>query len=676
MKRYIVLLQLALAFSAVSQTTIIDRFRQKDDRSFPIRLENASTLNLPGTDYAPAYYDNGLIFVSARSKRGPRDEKTKEPFMEHFFAAFDALGKLLPPQRFEFNALKKSDFHEGAVTFTRDYKTVFISRNNNEGGVIKAGKSGISTQKIYQAQYGYPDWSNPIELPFNNNEYSCMHPSLSPDGNRLFFASDMPGGFGGFDLYVVGRTETGWGAPINLGPGVNTDKQDLFPFIGFSGALFFASNGRSNTLGGMDIYFVNDPLNSPKEVINLGEPFNSEGNDHSFIIDEDGHSGYFASDRKDMSYGKDDIVQFFAPKGIEGTGVPETSMALISVIDNKTGEPLQDAEIRILEPTDDGFVSGESDFYSLDMVPRQDDPNAFTLSLVRKGAAQLGQPNFLSDVEGSATARFTRFKQYLVLVNAKGYTPKEQFVLVDSDEDKKLEFKLSEAPPCLRAGGIVLTTEFSTRIANASIRFVHRSTGHTETVRTTWSGEFDACLPLDGDYVAYVERPGFKTENYRLTVSKGDIAFQEVRLRPNTVVASVEETMPLANGLSEGSVLILDKFFYEYNKATLNQGAIRHLDVILDLLKRYPDMEIDLVSHTDTRGDAALNLELTQERSKNAKIYLVVKGVDENRINAIGKGETEPRNHCKEGIDCSDEEHQQNNRLEVKVRKLGKAVKP
>ena len=87
-------------------------------------------------------------------------------------------------------------------------------------------------------------------------------------------------------------------------------------------------------------------------------------------------------------------------------------------------------------------------------------------------------------------------------------------------------------------------------------------------------------------------------------------------------------------------------------------------------------MEIDLVSHTDTRGDAGLNMELTQERSKNAKIYLVVKGVDESRINAIGKGETEPRNHCKDGVDCSDEEHQQNNRLEVKVRKLGKAAKP
>jgi outer membrane protein OmpA-like peptidoglycan-associated protein len=93
-------------------------------------------------------------------------------------------------------------------------------------------------------------------------------------------------------------------------------------------------------------------------------------------------------------------------------------------------------------------------------------------------------------------------------------------------------------------------------------------------------------------------------------------------------------------------------------------------------MKRYPDMEIDLVSHTDVRGPADLNMELTEERSKNAKLYLVAKGIESSRINAIGMGETEPRNHCKEGVECSDEEHQQNNRLEVKIRKLGRAEKP
>lgn len=675
-------LLLALAFSAVAQSTSKskskDRFREKDDRRYPVRLENANILNLPGTDFAPAFYDNGVVFVSARAKRGPKDERSKEPYLEHYFAAFDALGKLVSPVKFVFNDLKKTEFNEGAVAFTRDFKTALITRNNNVDGVLKSGASGRSTKKIYKTYFGFPNWTEPEELPFNSDDYNCVHPSLSPDNKKLFFASDMPGGYGGYDLYVSELTREGWGTPVNLGPIVNSDKQELFPFISFSGALYFASNGRPNSLGGMDIYFVNNPTKNPEQVVNMGEPFNSDGNDHGFIIDDDGHSGYFASDRTDMGYGKDDIFQFFAPRGIEGTGAPETNAARISVIDKKTGEPLQGAEIRILQPTDGGFVSDGSDssYYTLDLVPRQDDPNAFTMSLVRKGASSLGKPTLLSNAAGGAITDFVRFKHYLVIVSAKGYQSKEQFLFIDSESDQNLQFKLTEEPPCLRAGGIVMTTEFSTRIANASIRLVHRATSHTETVRTTWSGEFDACLPYDGDYVAYVERAGFKTENYRLTATKGSIAFQEVRLRPIADYVTAEEAMPLANGLTEGSVLVLDKIFYEYNKATLNQGAIRHLDAILDFMKRYPEMEIDLVSHTDTRGDAGLNMDLTEQRSNYAKTYLVFKGIEESRINAIGMGETEPRNHCRESADCSDEEHQQNNRLEVKVRKLGKAMKP
>ncbi|MBL7829209.1 MAG: OmpA family protein [Saprospiraceae bacterium] len=672
---FILLTAFGLSAQSSSKSKSKERFREKDDRRFPVRVENANILNLAGTDYAPAYYDNGIIFVSSRSKRGPRDERTKEPFSEHFLSSFDALGKLLPPAKFEFNVLKKSDFHEGAVTFSHDYQTAYISRNNNTDGVIKANKNGRSTQKIYQCEYGFPDWSKPVELPFNSDDYSCMYPSLSPDRKWLYFASDMPGGYGGYDIYAVERKADGWGAPVNLGPAINTEKQELFPYMSFFNTLFFSSNGHEKNLGGMDIYFVNNPMSNPVEVevVNMGEPFNSASNDHSFIIDDSGHSGYFASDRPEVGYGKDDIYQFFASSGIEGTGKPEVNAARISVIDKKTGNPLQGAEIRVLQPTDDGFISGGSDFYSLDLVPRQDDPSQLTLTLVRKGAGELGKADLLSNAEGGALTEFTRYKQYLVIVTAKGYTAKEHFIFVDTEKDLNLDFKLTETPPCLRAGGIVLSTNYGTRIANATIRLVHRATGYSETVRTTWSGEFDACLANDGDYVAYVDRAGFKQENYRLNISKDATAFQEVRLRPIADNISIEDEMPLANGLTEGSTLVLDKVFYEYNKSTLNQGAIRHLDALLEIMKRYPEMEIELISHTDTRGDARLNMELTEERSKNAKIYLVYKGIEEKRITTKGMGETQPRNHCKEGVECSDEEHQQNNRLEVVVRKLSKS---
>lgn len=660
--------------SGTSKSKSKDRFREKDDRQFPVRLENVKELNLDGTDYAPTYYDNGILFVSARGGKGPRSKRTGEAYEAHFLSTFDHLGALITPRPFEFNASKKSYFHEGAATFTRDYKYAFVTRNNNENGVLRGGKGGKNSQKIYQMQYGFPDWSAPIDLPFNSDDYSCMHPSLSPDEKWLFFSSDMPGGSGGFDLYVAARLPKGkWGAPVNLGPRINTEKEEIFPYMSFFGSLFFSSNGRSNTLGEMDIYFVNNPQNTTDEteVVNLGEPFNSAENDYSFITDPDGHSGFFASNRKESSYGKADIFQFFAPSGLGGTGKPVVNKAQISVIDEKTGLPLQGAEIRIFQPTDDGFITGNDDFYDFDYVPLPDKPDVFTFQLVRKDAKDLGKPDLFSNAEGGAQTDFTRFRNYLVMVSAPGYAARERFLVVDTDADLNLSFKLRESPPCLRSGGIVLTTEFNTRIANASIRFEHRVSGLVETARTTRNGEFDICLPKDGEWVAKVEKGGFRSETFRLTAGKGIGAYEEVRLKPLAEGATVAETMPLANGLMEGSVFILDKIFYEYNKATLNQGAVRHLENLLEWMKTYPEMEVDLVAHTDSRGDAKLNQELTDERAKNTKIFLVTKGIEESRINAYGKGETQLRNHCTESAECSDEEHQQNNRLEIKIRKLG-----
>ncbi|MBL7806241.1 MAG: OmpA family protein [Saprospiraceae bacterium] len=672
------LLLLSISLSAQgsgsSKSKSKDRFREKDDRRYPVQIVNAKELNQPGTDYAPMYYDNGILFVSARGKKGPRNERTGEAFEAHYLSTFDRLGALVVPEVFEFNAGKKSDFHEGPVAFTRDFKMAFVTRNNNDNGILRGGKGGRASMKIYQMEYGFPDWTPPIDLPFNSDDYSCMHPSLSVDEKWLFFASDMPGGSGGFDLYAVERLGNNkWGEPVNLGPAINTEKQDLFPFMSEYGSLFFASNGRSNSMGGMDIYFVNNPLKKEdeKEVVNLGEPFNTPEDDYSFITDPDGHNGYFASTRKEKNYGKTDIYSFVAPRGLEGTGKPETNTARITVIDDKTGLPLQGAEIRIFQPTDDGFISGNNDFYDFDYEPDPDRPDVFSFKLVRKDAKDMGKPDLYSNAEGGAQTDFTRYRNYLIMVSAKGYTSRDRFMVVDSDDELTLYFKMKESPPCLRAGGIVLTTEHNTRIANASVRFEHRSSGAVETARTTRNGEFDVCLSREGEWIAKVEKNGFRAETFRVNASKGGNSNDEVRLKPLTEGLTVAETMPLANGLLEGSMFILDKIFYEKDKATLNQGAVRHLEAWLEHMRNYPEMEIEITAHTDVRGDERMNMELTEQRAKNAKIFLVAKGIEETRIKATGKGELQPRNHCVESAECSDEEHEQNNRLEIKIKRLG-----
>lgn len=675
--------KLILAFSALmlfvaapalaqqsSKSKSKDRFREKDDANNIIRLRNATALNSNGTDYSPVFYkDDGIVYVSSRQKNGPQDKKTKETFFELYYSPFDPNKEPATPQKFSLEI--NSSLHEGPVTFDREAKTMFFTRNNMHKGVQKADNRGIVRLKIYQADRGPVDWQNLRELPFNSDDYSCLHPSLSIDGEHLYFASDMPGGFGGFDLYRSDKDPGGaWGTPVNLGPDVNSDKNELFPFIHEGGTLFFASDGH-NTLGGLDLFFVDQTADGQTAVVNLGEPFNSKEDDLGFILNSDGTRGFLSSSRAG-GYGKDDVYSFTIEKGIKGVEKPVAQPVQILVTDARTGQPIQGASIHILKQTEGGFAgSSDQSFYNVDLMPIQDRPNALNFQLVRKNASDLGKPDLLTNAVGEARSDFLRYRTYLLLANFEGFQTSEKFYSMDEDGTGIVRIAMSPAPTCYHAGGIVGTETFGTRIANANLRFIHKVSGHIELVRTNQNGQYDLCLPLEGDYLVQVDRDGFKPDNFSATVVKGQVAFNEIRLRPAEVGLDAEATLPLAAGLKPGTVIVMDKIKYEQNKATLNQTAVRHLDALYDLMVRYPEMEIDLVSHTDTRGDANANLELSTERAKNAKTYLIYRGIADKRINAIGKGGTEPRNQCAQGVTCSDAEHLINVRTEIRIRRIG-----
>ncbi len=645
-----------------------DRFREKDDPENKVTFSNVITINSPERDYAPAFYENGIVFVSTKKKLGGQNG---EFFSDLFFSPFDPNGNPATDQDFELDL--NTTKNEGPVTFSRDFKTIYYTQNNNKNGVVKAGKNGKVHLKIYSAKSGRRYWEPQGEMPFCSDDYSCMTPSLSVDGKRMYFASDKPGGYGGYDIYYVDRNEFGrWNAPVNVGPEINTPQNDMSPCVTQAGTLFFASSGH-NTLGGRDLFYSN-PVDATSfgDVVNLNQPFNTDADESSIIVDFDGKRGFFVSERS-IGYGKADIYSFSIEKGIEGVEKPKLIPAEILVINAKTGEPLKGVAIHVLQPSDDGFRSGQDNFYTLDLLPVQDKKNALSMQLVRKGAEDMGAADLFTNAVGRASTDFARYRNYFVLVSLEGFQTAERLIAADTKESGQLKFNLKEAPVCLKASGIVSTDKFGTRVANANLKFVHKATGSEEKVRTTWSGQYDACLPYEGEWIVYIEREHFKPENYQLTAEKGKTAFQEIRLRPvdGEVARTVEEVMPLSNGVQAGSVLVMEKIFYEYNKATLNYGAVRHMDALYELMQRYPEMEIDLVVHTDTRGEARMNQELTDARAKNAKTYLVYRGIEEKRVNAYGKGESEPRNQCTEGVECSDEQHAENNRVEVKIQRLG-----
>ncbi len=655
-----------------------DRFREKSATGREPVVRQAAAVCGPSDEYPAAYLNQQLVFVSKSARTGKASANYKERLnFDLFTAALDANEEVMPP-RAALSEELNSTLNEGSLTFTRNGKIVLFTRNNNRGGVQKAGTDGRVRMKIYQARRGKYDWEDIRELPFNDDNYSCIHPSLSVDGQQIFFASDMPGGHGGFDIYVCRRRPDGsWSEPENLGSQVNTERNELFPFITFGGkTLLFASDGHKG-LGGLDIFSVN--LNHLEEgVLNLNEPFNSKEDDFAMILNEDGTRGFFAS-RREGGFGNADIYSFWIENGLEGVEKPQANRVVISVIDGRTRQPIPKAEVRILQSSDDGFVSRRNDFYYTELAPASDAPNSLTLRIVRKDAEALGSPDLIANTEGKATADLTWYRSYLILASFSGYQTTERLYTMEPDKSGDIVIALFEEPICHRMTGIVSTEKFNARVANAVLLFTHRESNRQVSARTDLNGEYNICLPLEGEYLLQVRRDGFKPQFVTTTAMRNKSVHNDIRLEPTDVGSVATDPAKaealLARPVQDGYVIVMDKIKFEAGRASINRSFMQHLDAIVELMQRYPEMEIDLLVHTDAREDAKKSLALSQERADNAKAYLAYKGIAEERVKAIGKGDTEVRNHCTRGVSCTDAEHEMNNRLEVRVRKVGNIVK-
>lgn len=281
-----------LAAQQTSKSKSKDRFREKTEAA-TLQVRQPAGINSPGDDCSPAFYQQGLVF---------NPDRAGQIFA---YALFDPAGQPAAPGRFDVTVppLVKPE----AVTFRDDGAAAFITAR-----ITPRTATERERRKIFLVVKGPAGWADWQELPFNGVDFSCQHPTLSADGRTLYFASDRPGGSGGLDLWKVERSPAGpfWGAPVNLGPTVNTAGDEDYPFLSADGMLFFASNGRPAGLGGFDLYyFETADLVAEPVVISLGAPFNSPGNDFGLILKDDGKSGFFVSDRPG-GVGGDDIYSF------------------------------------------------------------------------------------------------------------------------------------------------------------------------------------------------------------------------------------------------------------------------------------------------------------------------------------------------------------------------------
>ncbi|MEP3839202.1 MAG: OmpA family protein [Algibacter sp.] len=263
------------------------------------------------SEFGAYKHGDKIYFTSARDKGNIKkhiNSWNEEPFL-NIYAINANSNDTLIGNKTKLKGPVNSIYHDGPLTITKDGKTMYFSRTNFIKNVLGGNDNGISNLKIYKATLVKGKWKNIEELPFNSNHFSNGHPALSEDETKLYFTSDRSGGHGGSDIYYVDINNGVFGKPKNLGSVVNTNKNEKFPFVNTEGVLFFSSDGHPG-LGLLDIYgTVTDENKIIVSVINLGTPVNSSKDDFSFFMDEDGLSGYLASNRKGGS-GSDDIYAF------------------------------------------------------------------------------------------------------------------------------------------------------------------------------------------------------------------------------------------------------------------------------------------------------------------------------------------------------------------------------
>ena len=298
------------------------------------------------SDFAASFYEEGLIFASDRDTGNLaryRHTWNAKDFLDLYKVDADSIsnGTVVKLQG-DVN----TRLHESTSVVTKDGTTIYFTRNNFLDGKKFKDEKGVIRLKIYSADLIEGEWTNIVELPFNNDSYSVAHPVLSPDEKRLYFVSDMPGSYGESDIFMTEIIGDGtYGPVVNLGKNINTGARETFPFITPDGVLYFSSDGHSG-LGGLDVFATKiafDEYDQP--IVNVGRPVNGPTDDFAFIIDNEKKEGYFSSDREG-GLGEDDIYRFSEKNPLVLDCIQEVTG---TVRDRISNEVLAGATVKIID---------------------------------------------------------------------------------------------------------------------------------------------------------------------------------------------------------------------------------------------------------------------------------------------------------------------------------------
>ncbi|MDO5978082.1 OmpA family protein [Flavivirga spongiicola] len=294
----------SISLNKAESIDIIEAFKLKT----PDYKIKKSQFNSDASDFGAVKFNDSVYFTSDRDNKQLLRKKykwTHQSFLDIYAVKVNENNDTIGAVK-SLTKTINSKLHEGNFCFTSDGNTLYISRSNYTDGKKEFNEQSANNIHLYKTTRTHGKWSKLEKLAFNKNGFSYQHPALSPDGKKLYFSSDIEGGYGSFDLYYVTiEVDGAFSEPVNLGQTINTENREHFPFISQQGHLFFASNGHLG-LGMLDNFvseYVNETFTKP---INLGAPINSRYDDFNLNY-HDAKEGFFSTNRNKKN---DEIFKF------------------------------------------------------------------------------------------------------------------------------------------------------------------------------------------------------------------------------------------------------------------------------------------------------------------------------------------------------------------------------
>ncbi len=465
-------------------------------------------------------YQNGAVFVADKEVFSGRKTSawTGNSYLDLYTMKKDSAGNWLSPELLQGDV--NGRLHEGPATFTSDGNTVYFTRSNYFKRKMVVNGKKENNLKIFKATLVDGKWKNLEEFSYNSDDYSVGHPALSEDGTKLFFVSDMPGGFGGADLYISEWNGNTWDKPINLGSVVNTHGNEVFPYYHQDGALYFSSDAH-NTMGGLDVFITYHDGKRWATPENLNYPLNSTKDDFGYSLNKDNRTGFVSSSR--------------------------------------------------------------------------------------------------------------------------------------ASSDKLYAF--NKFPPTFNLYGISHEKGSEKRIQGVTVEITNKTTGEISTLISDVEGKFKFSLKPESIYHLLCTKMGCFTKTDEISTlgrKYSEDFYADFEVEPIVI----------------NKPIVLENIYYDFDKWNIRLDAAKELDKLAQLLKDNPELDIEMGSHTDVRGNDQYNQILSDKRALATVKYLIARGIEANRLTYRGYGEKILVNHCKNGVHCTEYEHQKNRRTEFKVTRI------